>query len=96
MNFAGIKWIASFPDNIEKSIPRAHSVVILNDSSTGQPVAIINTPLLSILRTAAVSGLLLRYFDLARGLGRFNLGILGWGPLGRNHFKIITELYGKE
>src|SRR5580658_4185064 len=51
INKAGIKWIASFPDNIHKGFPRAHSVVILNDADTGEPVCIICTPLLSIIRT---------------------------------------------
>ena len=47
INLAGIKWIASFPDNINHGLPRAHSVVILNDADTGAPVGIINTALLS-------------------------------------------------
>jgi len=62
INLAGIKWIASFPDNINHGLPRAHSVVILNNADTGAPVGIINTALLSIIRTASVSGLMIRYF----------------------------------
>lgn len=93
-NMAGIKWIASFPDNIFKGIPRAHSVVILNKAETGQPVAIINTALLSILRTAAVTGLMVRYFDKVRPLKDINLGIIGWGPIGQNHLRMALNLYG--
>jgi ornithine cyclodeaminase len=91
---AGIKWIASFPDNIKKGIPRAHSVVILNKADTGEPVGIINTALLSILRTASVSGLMIRYFDNVRPLKHINLGIIGWGPIGLYHFKMCTNLLG--
>lgn len=91
---AGIKWIASFPDNIKKGIPRAHSVVILNKADTGEPVGIINTALLSILRTASVSGLMIRYFDKVRPLKNINLGIIGWGPIGQYHFKMCTHLFG--
>jgi ornithine cyclodeaminase len=91
---AGIKWIASFPDNIKKGIPRAHSVVILNKAGTGEPVGIINTALLSILRTASVSGLMIRYFDKVRPLKHINLGIIGWGPIGRYHFKMFTSRFG--
>lgn len=94
IDFAGIKWIASFPDNIHKGIPRAHSVVILNNAETGQPVSIINTALLSIVRTASVSGLMIKYFDKCRNLKKFNLGIIGWGPIGQHHFKMCTQLYG--
>jgi ornithine cyclodeaminase len=93
-NISGIKWIASFPDNINKEIPRAHSVVILNNADTGEPVSIINTPLLSIIRTASVSGLIMKYYNEARKLDKFNLGIIGWGPIGKHHFKLFTELYG--
>src|SRR5882757_7027805 len=39
---AGIKWIASFPGNLKRDLPRAHSVVVLNDAATGVPTAIIN------------------------------------------------------
>lgn len=93
-NISGIKWIASFPDNIQKEIPRAHSVVVLNDADTGQPVAIINTPLLSIIRTASVSGLMMKYWDKERKLDKFNLGIVGFGPIGQNHLKMFLDMYG--
>lgn len=91
---AGIKWIASFPGNIHQGIPRAHSVVILNKAETGQPVAIINTALLSILRTAAVSGLMLRYFDQARSPENVGLGIVGFGPIGQYQVRMAADLLG--
>lgn len=95
-DMAGIKWIASFPKNIEKNIPRAHSVIILNSSATGEIVAIINTSLLSIIRTVSVSGLILKQFDKIRPLKNFNLGIVGWGPIGQNHFDMVTGILGNK
>ncbi len=95
-NMAGIKWIASFPKNIEKNIPRAHSVVILNNSATGEIDAIINTALLSIIRTVSVSGLMLKQFYKIRPLKNFNLGIIGWGPIGQNHFDMVTKMLGNK
>lgn len=91
---AGIKWIASFPGNIAKGLPRANSVVVLNKSDTGEPMAIINTPLLSIIRTASVSGLMMKYYDRARKLEDFNLGIIGFGPIGQHHLKMAMNLFG--
>ncbi|WP_394841912.1 hypothetical protein LZC95_33160 [Pendulispora brunnea] len=91
---AGIKWIASFPGNLQRGIPRAHSVVVLNDAATGVPTAIINTPMLSVLRTAAVSGLVLDSYLAARDRREITLGITGWGPIGRAHYEMARELCG--
>ena len=94
VNLAGIKWIASFPGNIERGIPRAHSVVILNKAETGEPFCIINTALLSVIRTGSVSGLMIRYFLKARPMENINLAIIGWGPIGQHHFKMATSILG--
>jgi N-[(2S)-2-amino-2-carboxyethyl]-L-glutamate dehydrogenase len=93
-NVAGIKWIASFPGNIQKDIPRAHSVVILNEAETGVPVAAICTPLLSVIRTASVSGLLIDRFLAARSRNKINVGIIGFGPIGQYHLSMCQKLLG--
>lgn len=93
-NSAGIKWIASFPKNIEKGIPRAHSIVILNNADTGEVDAVINTALLSIIRTASVSGLMLDYFSKSRQLNNITLGIIGFGPIGQAHLDMCMQTIG--
>jgi N-[(2S)-2-amino-2-carboxyethyl]-L-glutamate dehydrogenase len=95
MKTAGIKWIASFPGNIDAGLPRAHSVTLLNDADTGIPYAMLNTPLPSAARTAAVSGMLLRHYLNARESSRtFRLGIIGFGPVGRLHYDMCCRLFG--
>jgi N-[(2S)-2-amino-2-carboxyethyl]-L-glutamate dehydrogenase len=94
INMAGIKWIASFPGNIDKGIPRAHSVVILNKADTGEPLAIICTPLLSIIRTASVSGLIIDLFKKTRARKKWKIGITGFGPIGRHHLKMCLATLG--
>ncbi len=94
INKSGIKWIASFPDNVKNNIPRAHSVVVLNNADTGVPEAIINTAKLSILRTAGVTGAIIRAYNNIKPLKDFNVGIIGWGPIGQHHFKMVTDLLG--
>lgn len=94
INMAGIKWIASFPENIDSGIPRAHSVVILNDAGTGQPVGIIDTPLLSVIRTASVSGLVLQYFNELRKPETVKVGMTGFGPIGQYHARMCLDLLG--
>lgn len=94
VSMSGIKWIASFPENIKIGIPRAHSVVILNDADTGKPEAIINSPLLSVIRTASVSGFMIRNFYRGRKPDKIKLGITGFGPIGQWHLKMVDALLG--
>ncbi|MEQ9657769.1 2,3-diaminopropionate biosynthesis protein SbnB, partial [Fulvivirga sp.] len=94
INMAGIKWISSFPENIKKGIPRAHSVMILNEAETGKPLGIINTALLSIIRTASVSGLVVKHFAKVRKLSGIKVGITGFGPIGRHHADMMLALFG--
>jgi ornithine cyclodeaminase len=96
VNAAGIKWIASFPDNILAGLPRAHSLLVINDPSTGQPSAVLNSAIPSIVRTASVSGLMLRYFMQARPVEQIHLGIIGWGPVGQYHVQMAAALYGDQ
>lgn len=94
INMAGIKWIASFPENINEGIPRAHSVVILNEAETGIPTAIINTALLSVIRTASVSGLLMKYYDEVKNLDNIQIGMTGFGPIGQYHLRMCLAMFG--
>lgn len=89
---SGIKWIASFPDNIYHDKPRAHSVVILNEANTGEPKCIINTAMLSMIRTASVTGLILEEYKKVRDLKDLTVGIIGWGPIGQHHYKMIKDV----
>ena len=93
-DIAGIKWIASFPGNIDRGLPRAHSVVILNHADTGVPLAIINTPLLSIYRTASVSGVILKRYIENCKTNSLRVAIIGMGPIGRHHMLLCEELLG--
>jgi ornithine cyclodeaminase len=94
-NMAGIKWIASFPGNIEKGISRAHSVTILNDPITGVPICIINTSLISAIRTVSLSGFILHRFICAKASGeQLNVGIVGFGPIGKLHAEMIISTLG--
>jgi 2,3-diaminopropionate biosynthesis protein SbnB len=90
---AGIKWIASFPDNLVKGLPRAHSVLILNESDTGRPFAVINSGMISAIRTAGVSGALVDEWLKGRDRKDLTVGICGFGPIGRMHLRMMSSLF---
>ena len=94
---AGIKWIASFPENLAKNLLRAHSVSVLNNANTGVPYAIINTGLVSGIRTAAVSGFIIQKYiaDYPIKSKKKSVGIIGLGPIGQLHQLMIMSLFSE-
>lgn len=58
----GVKWVAGFPGNpTQYGIPRANALIILNDSWTGMPLAVMDGTYISAMRTGAVTGVGAKY-----------------------------------
>lgn len=75
---AGIKWIAGFPSNRQRGLPRASGVIILNSLETGRPFAVIECQTVSARRTAAVAAIA---FDHLAPEVVSKVALLGAGPI---------------
>lgn len=76
----GIKTYGSNPDNRELGLPRSILMFSLMDAVTGAPMAYMSANILSAMRTAAVTGLGVKWF--CRKDARV-LSIIGPGVMGR-------------
>ncbi|MBQ0984619.1 2,3-diaminopropionate biosynthesis protein SbnB [Streptomyces sp. F63] len=79
----GIKWISSFPENVDAGIPRASAALILNDARTGYPFACLEGSIISAARTAASAALAAAELSGQRGARPTRVGFFGTGLIAR-------------
>ncbi|MEA1963928.1 MAG: ornithine cyclodeaminase family protein, partial [Candidatus Aerophobetes bacterium] len=83
----GIKWVSSFPDNKERfHLPRTTGLLILNDSESGFPLAIMDAVWITAKRTPAVTAIGAK---LLGNPGAETLGMFGCGVQGRGHVRFL-------
>src|ERR671915_406834 len=87
---AGLKWIASYPGNIQRGFPRASAVLVLNSYETGYPFAILESSIISAARTAA-SAALAAYWLNGQARRAHALGIVGTGFIARYVYDFLIE-----
>jgi len=84
----GTKLVTLFPGNAssgaastdsEKHIPVLNGIMVLNDAQTGVPLALLNGPALTALRTAAVGTVSIRHLapNNTQGVGIIGAGVQG-------------------
>lgn len=82
VNKSGIKWISSFPANRTSNLARASAVQILNDPTTGYPLACLEASLVSATRTAASAALAAEH--LSPIPFQCTLSVIGTGIIARS------------
>ncbi len=89
---SGIKWIASYPDNVQRGFPRASAVLILNDYETGYPFACLESSIISAARTAASAALAAEHLSKHATGGQRKartLGIVGNGIISKYIYQFM-------
>jgi len=85
----GAKILTVYPENAQRGLPSHVGLVVLFDSETGLPLAVMNAAEVTALRTAAASAVATR--ALARS-GAAHLAILGTGEQAMTHLEAISHV----
>jgi ornithine cyclodeaminase/alanine dehydrogenase-like protein (mu-crystallin family) len=88
-DLVGMKWVAGFDTNKARGIPAINAVVILNDATTGLPIAVMDGGPITAMRTAAVSGVALRHFAPTVSGRPYRAALIGAGVQGRSHLSVL-------
>lgn len=88
---AGLKWIASFPENVEHGLARASGLVVLNSPATGRPYAVVEGALVSARRTAASAALAARALHADAPPAR--VGFLGCGAVNFETLRFLLAVW---
>ncbi|EFL09370.1 alanine dehydrogenase [Streptomyces sp. AA4] len=83
----GVKLLADLPGNPESGRPRQQSSIILVDTATGRPEALLDGAVLTRFRTAAASAVATRALS---NPDSSVLGLIGAGALARAHLEAIA------
>lgn len=78
LDVQGVKWVSYYPDN--QVAEDSHALILLNDSASGAPVAMLDGMWITYARTAACVAVLVARLAASR---EFAVGLIGAGELSR-------------
>jgi len=82
----GLKWLAGYADNKSRGLPFLSALIVLNDATTGLPIAIMDGGWITAYRTAAASTVALRTLI---GSEAETLSIIGCGVQALSHARVL-------
>ena len=85
----GIKWVSVYPDNWKYGLPSVIAVIVLCDSHTGLPLAIMDGTYITDMRTGAAGAVAVKY--LARKDSSV-IGMIGAGRQAETQLQAINEV----
>lgn len=86
---AALKWIAGYRANKARGLPYLNGLIVLNDTETGLPTAIMDAAEITATRTAVATGVCVRRWGPP---GWRTAAILGFGVQGRRHAEVLHLL----
>ncbi|MBM2823675.1 MAG: Ornithine cyclodeaminase [Thermoleophilia bacterium] len=89
LDVVAMKWVSGFPDNPARGLPAISGLIIVNDTSTGVPLAVLDAAEITAARTAAASGACVQAFAPADWSV---VAVLGCGEQGRYHCEVLRAL----
>ena len=90
LHAAGMKWVSGYPDNYKSNLPYISGLLILNDTETGIPIAVMDCTWITAVRTGAATAVAAKY--LARTDAN-SVAILGCGVQGRNNLEALLVIF---
>lgn len=87
---AGVKWVSGYPENQKRGLPYISGLLILNDTETGIPLAVMDCTWITAMRTGAATAVAAKY--LARPEAS-SVGILGCGVQGHSNLYALAEQF---
>lgn len=85
----GLKWVSSFPSNVQSGRPRAAATLMLNDYETGYPIALLEGAGISAARTAASAALAAKHLGVA---SEGTIAFVGAGVIARTIVDYIAAV----
>lgn len=87
---AGMKWVGGYSENYKLKLPYISGLLILNDSETGLPIAVMDCAWITALRTGCVTALSAK---LLANSDSHTAGILACGLEGRTNLMGLAQVF---